>query len=224
MAEATLYQRMQEWVGRLGQPQVARDPVNLATIRRWVDAFEDDNPVYVDAEAAARHGLDGIVAPPTMLDVWPKQGQRAQRQAGTPQGGVLSLLDEAGFTSVVAVRSELEFVRYLRPGEVVQSIQTLESVTDEKQTAIGAGHFVTARYRYETTEGDHVGYVIFRVLAFRPGTGRPAAATEGLPEPDPALRPRPGINLDNQYFWDGARSHELRIQACRACGEKYFPP
>ena len=226
MAEAALYERLQEWVGRQGEPQVARDPVNLATIRRWVDAFEDDNPAYVDTGFAIAQGLGGIVAPPTMLDVWDKQGQRAERQAGNPQANVLALLEEAGFTSVVAVNSELEFTRYLRPGDVVQSIQTLESVTDEKQTAIGAGHFVTARYRYETTDGDHLGDVVFRVLKFKPGTGRPPAESPGGPQVDrdPARRPRPGINLDNQFFWDGARRHELRIQTCRACGEKYFPP
>jgi hypothetical protein len=226
MAEAALYERLQEWVGRQGEPQVARDPVNLATIRRWVDAFEDDNPAYVDTGFAIAQGLGGIVAPPTMLDVWDKQGQRAERQAGNPQANVLTLLEEAGFTSVVAVNSELEFTRYLRPGDVVQSIQTLESVTDEKQTAIGAGHFVTARYRYETTDGDHLGDVVFRVLKFKPGTGRPPAESPAGPQVDrdPARRPRPGINLDNQFFWDGARRHELRIQTCQACGEKYFPP
>jgi len=137
MAEVALYERIQEWVGRRGEPQVARDPVNLATIRRWVEAFDDDNPIYVDDKAAFAEGLEGVVAPPTMLDVWDKQGQRYERQAGNPQANVLTLLEEGGFTSTLAVNSELEFTRYLRPGEVVRSIQTLESVTEEKQTAIG---------------------------------------------------------------------------------------
>ncbi len=222
MAEVALYERIQEWVGRRGEPQVARDPVNLATIRRWVEAFDDDNPIYVDDKAAFAEGLEGVVAPPTMLDVWDKQGQRYERQAGNPQANVLTLLEQGGFTSTLAVNSELEFTRYLRPGEVVRSIQTLESVTEEKQTTIGAGHFVTARYRYETIDGDHVGEVVFRVLKFKPGTGRDSDAVQE--RSDPAKRPRPGINLDNQFFWDGARSHELRIQTCLACGERYFPP
>jgi uncharacterized protein len=229
MAEAALFERMQQWVGRKGEPQVARDPVNLATIRRWVDAFEDDNPIYVDDKAASAEGLGGTVAPPAMLDVWDKQGQRFVRQVSNPQANVLTMLEQDGYTSTLAVNSELEFTQYLRPGDVVQSIQILESVSEEKQTAVGAGHFVTARYRYETTAGDHVGDAVFRVLKFKPGTGRHAAGADDVgtgaqSDVDVSKRPRPGINLDNQFFWDGARGHELRIQTCLACGQKYFPP
>jgi uncharacterized OB-fold protein len=43
-------------------------------------------------------------------------------------------------------------------------------------------------------------------------------------DPDPARRPRPAINRDNQFFWDGARRHELRVQTCDRCGATYFPP
>lgn len=46
----------------------------------------------------------------------------------------------------------------------------------------------------------------------------------GVTEPDPSKRPRPSINRDNQFFWDGARRHELRIQRCDACGALSYPP
>jgi uncharacterized OB-fold protein len=35
---------------------------------------------------------------------------------------------------------------------------------------------------------------------------------------------RPMVNRDSQFFWDGARAGELRIQTCNACGELRFPP
>jgi uncharacterized protein len=35
-----------------------------------------------------------------------------------------------------------------------------------------------------------------------------------LPRPTPESRP----------FWDGCKSHELRVQRCRACGDAYFYP
>ena len=35
---------------------------------------------------------------------------------------------------------------------------------------------------------------------------------------------RPMINRDSQFFWDGAREHELRIQSCAACGVLRHPP
>jgi uncharacterized OB-fold protein len=35
---------------------------------------------------------------------------------------------------------------------------------------------------------------------------------------------RPMVNLDSQFFWDGARKQELRIQSCAACGALRHPP
>ena len=82
MADQALQERMKAWVGRTGDAQVARDPVNEPTIRRWVDAFEDDNPCYVDDGFAARSVHGGIVAPPAMLAVWDQRGRRAVRRPG----------------------------------------------------------------------------------------------------------------------------------------------
>jgi uncharacterized OB-fold protein len=35
---------------------------------------------------------------------------------------------------------------------------------------------------------------------------------------------RPLVDRDSQFFWDGTRAGELRIQRCNACGERRFPP
>ena len=35
---------------------------------------------------------------------------------------------------------------------------------------------------------------------------------------------RPMLNRDSQFFWDGTRLGELRIQVCNKCGAKRFPP
>jgi len=35
---------------------------------------------------------------------------------------------------------------------------------------------------------------------------------------------RPMVNRDSQFFWDGTRAGELRIQVCAACGATRFPP
>ncbi|MFN8628586.1 MAG: Zn-ribbon domain-containing OB-fold protein [Candidatus Binatia bacterium] len=38
------------------------------------------------------------------------------------------------------------------------------------------------------------------------------------------LRPRPAINEDVAFFWDGVRRGELLIQRCAACGQLRHPP
>ena len=152
----------------------ARDEVNVPMMRRWCDVMGVESPVHTDAEYAARSVFGGIVAPIAMLDVWDKPGIVFERDDDNPQGAALNVLDKAGYTSTVAVNSDLEQSRYLRPGEWVHSTLTLEDVSAEKQTGLGTGHFVTSRIRYLV--GDEVvGSVLFRVLKFAPGTGRPTS-------------------------------------------------
>ena len=150
MSADELLQRLRAVLGvRLGDPVVARDPVNLPMIRHWCDAVDDRNPVYTDPEFAARSLHGGIVAPPTMLQAWTMPGlvPKEVREARTLGAcfGALRLLDEAGFTSVVATNCTQEYVRYLRPGDLLSAETVIEAVSEEKQTALGVGHFVTQR-------------------------------------------------------------------------------
>src|SRR5205085_12237091 len=127
--------------------------------------------------------------------------------AEDPRSKALRMLDDAGYVGVVAVNSELEVARYLRPGDLLQNTQILEDVSAEKQTALGTGFFVTTRQRYETVDGEQVGDLLFRILKFKPGTGTPSTTPadtgRAAPDPSPQLRPRPGINRDNQMLLDG---------------------
>jgi uncharacterized OB-fold protein len=220
---SSLLDRIRPLIGCTAPFHTAADPVNVPMIRHWCDVIDERNPAYTDASFAEASVFGGIVAPPAMMDVWDKPGIHMARDPGNPQAAALTLLEGDGFTSTVAVNSELELLRYLRPGDMVHSTLTLEDVSEEKQTGLGVGHFVTSRLSYLVAD-DPVGSVLFRVLKFRPGTGRTAAAPPGGADPDVAKRPRPAINRDNQYFWDGARAHELRIQTCSRCGERFFPP
>ena len=227
--------QLREHVGAQSPRTTARHPVSGTGIADWCDAIGDANPLYLDEEAAAKSRHGGLVAPPATLDIWDRPGLPAQARfrpadkplPEDPRSKVLRLLEEAGFVGVVAVNSELEIVRYLRPGDVLTNTQTLEDVSEEKHTGLGIGHFVTTRQRYETTDGEHVGDLLFRILKFRPGTGKAAPADpDARPAPDanPALRPRPGINKVNQSLFDGYRAHELRIPKCTSCGRLFFPP
>jgi 3-oxo-4,17-pregnadiene-20-carboxyl-CoA hydratase alpha subunit len=40
----------------------------------------------------------------------------------------------------------------------------------------------------------------------------------------PALRPRPVITADTEFYWAGAREHRLLIQRCGACSALRHPP
>jgi uncharacterized protein len=227
-----LLARMRALVGSQSEPRSARHPVGLPAIADWCDAMGDANPCYTDADFAASSVHGELVAPPATLDIWTRPGLPAQgpegRRGDDPQSHVITMLEAEGFVGVVAVNSELEITRYLRPGDLLQGVQVLEDVSEEKQTGLGTGHFITTRTKYSTSAGDPVGDLLFRILKFKPGTGTPPPApVEGArpaaPSSDPSLRPRPGINLDNEALWDGYRKHELRIPQCQSCQRVFFP-
>lgn len=155
----------------------APDPVNQPMIRHWAAAFEDHNPVYVDAEFAASSRFGAIVAPPLMLQTWTMAtptitgiGDRGGSPMPAADEGPLALLDEAGFTGTLASNSEFEIERYLRLGEVISATTIVQSISPEKQTRIGRGHFVTWLTTYVDAGGATVGTQRFRILKFEPGT------------------------------------------------------
>jgi uncharacterized protein len=220
---STLGAQLRELAGVPGGRLMARDPVNAPAIRTWCDAMGDGNPVYVDPATAAASVHGGIVAPPTMLNAWTMPGNVPRPvDPDDAYTGVLRTLDAHGFTSVVASNSEHEYVRYLRPGDLLTQTTVLEDVSDEKHTALGVGHFVTNRTDYVDESGEVVGRMRFRVLKFRPGTGRAEAAAVEAPPPRP--RPRPGVSPDTEFFWDGLRAGELRIQRSVSSGTLFHPP
>jgi uncharacterized OB-fold protein/acyl dehydratase len=217
--------RLKAYEGREVGTQPGADEVNQAMIRHWVEAMGDENPVYVDRDAAAASVHGQIVAPPTMLQAWVMRGLRlagAGRGGGGAQDELMDLLDGAGFTSVVATNCEQEYHREVRLGDHLSATTTIESVSDEKATALGVGHFVTTRVEYRDQHGEPVGTMQFRILKFKPGTGRGAATGDGGKERP--LRPRPALTHDNAFWFDGAKAHRLLIQHCANCGRLRHPP
>ncbi|RDI66120.1 hypothetical protein DFR76_105443 [Nocardia pseudobrasiliensis] len=197
-----------ERVEALGEcaPRVARDPVNQPMINNWVEAIGDHNPIYVDAEAARAAGHPGIVAPPAMAQVWTMPGLHGARPSDDPMNAVNDLLDQAGYTSVVATNCEQIYHRYLELGERVQARTRLQDLVGPKRTALGEGWFAT--YVLTWYVGDEaVTEMRFRMLKFAPGTGKPAE-----PQEDPSKRVRPIVSRDTEFFWEGAKLGELRIQ------------
>ena len=203
-------------------PRAARDPVNLPMIRNWTEAMGDANPVYTDAGAASRSVHGALVAPPAMAQVWTMRGLHPAGQDDDPLGRMSVLLDQAGFTSVVATNCEQEYHRYLRHGEQVTVRASLESVTGPKRTALGEGWFVTTRSTWYAGD-EPVASMLFRILKFRPPERVPEQAGEGEPEAAGDVL-RPAVSPDTAFFWEGAAAGQLRIQRCGECGELRHPP
>jgi N-terminal half of MaoC dehydratase len=145
----------------------SRDPVNLPMQRRWCDAMGVTNPVFLDKSVAERSSFGRIISPLAMLDVWSKPGLQYHRNVEDPIGSAFETLEADGFTSAVVVGSELSQIRSLVLDEHVRSTVMLESVSDEKSTALGAARFVTSRQDFLVGD-EPVGQSRLVVMKFRP--------------------------------------------------------
>ena len=220
---AAFLTRLRAYEGLEVGVEVGADPVNQPMIRHWVEAIGDENPVYVDPDAAARSVHGQVIAPAVMLQAWVMRGIQSRPSAGgSPRDELLRLLDDAGFSSVVATNCEQEYDRMLHPGDHLRTRTVIDSISEEKRTGLGVGHFVTTRVEYETLAGDPVGRMLFRILKFKPGTGRPATPGDGATAKP--RRPRPAITPDNAFWFEGAKEHRLLIQQCDPCGALRHPP
>lgn len=208
----------------------AWDPVNVPQSRQWCEIMGVTNPIYSDAAAAAASYHGGPVAPPAMLQAWCEPGPVLNNY---PPGSTtenpyeaLKLIEAHGYPAVVAVNSELEFERYLRPGEKLYYTTRLDSIGPEKTTALGTGYFVTLVMSYfsERPAGDEkVGQLLFRVFKFCPA--HPVKPAESAPSGPPKIkRPAPGVSDDTRFFWEGAKAGKLMIQRCKSCGTLRHPP
>jgi uncharacterized OB-fold protein len=146
---------------------------------------------------------------------------------------------------VVATNCEQHYVRPLVPGDHLEVRSVIDSVSPEKTTALGTGHFLTTRLEFADQAGEVVATMLFRILKFRPPqptgpagepTGpadtRTGVAPGGPADPsgaptgptDRPLRPRPALTQDNRFFFEGTTDGVLRIQRCRSCGALRHPP
>ncbi|MFD7430421.1 bifunctional MaoC family dehydratase N-terminal/OB-fold nucleic acid binding domain-containing protein [Streptomyces sp. NPDC059818] len=215
-------ERLRAFTGReLRAATPAQDPVNQPMIRHWAEAMGDTNPVYTDDAAARATGRDGVVAPASMVQAWTMRGYAATVAAppGDPSAfdELVALLDEGGYTSVVATDSEFTFLRELTPGDHVAVRETVESVSARKRTGLGPGRFVTTLKTYTDQHGETVATQRWRTLRFRP-------EPDEAPPPVLAPRPRPAVNRDNAFFFEGANRHRLLIQRCADCSALRHPP
>ncbi|HEX2315973.1 MAG TPA: OB-fold domain-containing protein [Thermomonospora sp.] len=180
------------------------DPVNEPMIRNWTQALGDPDPAW----------HEGGHAPPAMIQVWSMPGLVPGR-GGSAADEVLRLLDEDGFTGVVATNCEQTYDRYVRHGERLTSTMRFGGLTGPKRTGLGEGCFVTWYQTWYDEAGERVAEMLFRVLKFRPRPSRPSSGGSPL---------RPAIGLDTRFFWEGAHKGELRIQRCADCGALRHPP
>jgi acyl dehydratase len=163
-----VYEKLQAMIGEEAGPFEAPNEVNMAMIRHWCEAMEDANPLYSDEKYAKNTRYGGIIAPSQMVQaycmppLWPK------RVMPDPQAKAVRMMDEAGYHGVVATTTSQEYFRPMRLGDRLSYKIKFISVSPEKTTRLGTGHFLTSEYTYTNQKGEVVCLQSFTILKFKP--------------------------------------------------------
>ncbi|GAA2572745.1 OB-fold domain-containing protein [Actinomadura fulvescens] len=176
------------------------DPVNGAMIRNWTQALGDT-------------GDWAEVAPPAMIQVWSMPGLVLQKGSSAADE-ILRMLNDAGYTGVVATNCDHTYDRYVKVGEHLRSSMRFGDLVGPKKTGMGEGYFVTWYQTWYDENDERVAEMLFRILKFQPRKRRPSKSQPM----------KPAIGLDTAFYWEGAKAGELRIQRCADCGALRHPP
>ncbi len=220
--------KVHAYVGReVNAPQKGKDDVNKAMIRHWAEVMGDENPAYTDEEYAAKSSKGGIIAPPSMLQIWSMEGYpMAHNPSQDVQRELHNVFDEHGFAGVLGTNTSAEYYRDLRPGDEVHAHTVIDKISEQKATQRGIGYFIETVTNFTDQNDEAVGKIIFRVLKFTPNDSNDATggddSDDGMPEaPTRIASPR---GHDNKWWWDAVDEGKVLIQRCKSCQTLRHPP
>lgn len=173
------------WVGREVTSQ-APFAVNEAQIAYFCALVEDSDENHWDAEAAEKR-YGALISPPGMLMVWafPLPWNPARKPEHAP---VLALEVPLPGSTLINVSTDSRFFAPMRVGDRLTYTERVESISAEKPTALGVGHFVATRSECRNQHGVLVATndnVLFRYTA---GPGEPPQRRSG-PAEQPGAQP-----------------------------------
>ncbi|WP_293316231.1 MaoC family dehydratase N-terminal domain-containing protein [Mycobacterium sp.] len=156
-------------VGAKSAPRTAANPVSAARIQLFAAMVHDGNRSYWDAEFA-REKWGGLLAPPALLMGWliPPPWEPAQRGNARPVASMVLRVPLPG-TTFINASNDVEFLRPIVEGDLLTVVEELVSVSPEKRTRLGAGHFVETLETYRRQDGAVVAMCRNTLLRFTPG-------------------------------------------------------
>lgn len=162
------YEDALRMVGARSEPRTAATAVSGARIQLFAAMVHDGNRSYWDAEFARRR-WGGLLAPPALLMGWliPPPWE----PHGRPPVASLVLRVPLPGTTFINAANDVEFLQPIVEGDVLTVVEELVSVSPEKRTRLGVGHFVETLETYRRQDGVVVATSRNTLFRFMPGAG-----------------------------------------------------
>lgn len=144
------YQDALRMVGVTSEPRTAGTVVSAARIQLFAALVRDGNPAYWDADFA-RDTWGGLVAPPALLMGWliPPPWD----PTGAPRTAAIALRVPLPGTTFINAANEVEFLLPIVAGDRLTVVEEVVSVSPEKRTRLGVGHFVETLDTFSRQDG-----------------------------------------------------------------------
>ena len=147
------YEEALQMVGVATEPRIAGTVVSAARIQMFAATVRDANPSYWDADFATQH-WGGLVAPPALLMGWltPLPWQ----PGGQSPAAAIAIRVPLPGTTFINAANEAEFPLPIIEGDRLSVVEEVVSVSPEKQTKLGVGHYVETMDTFSRQDGSVV--------------------------------------------------------------------
>jgi acyl dehydratase len=161
------YEDALRMVGVATEPRTAGTVVSAARIQLFAALIHDPNPSYWDADFAAKT-WGGLLAPPALLMGW--LIPPPWLPTGEPRVASIALRVPLPGTTFINAVNDAEFPLPIVEGDRLSVVEEVVSVSPQKRTRLGVGHFVETLDTYRRQDGAVVARNRNTLLRFTPGT------------------------------------------------------
>ena len=171
------YGTWEEAEGFLGQViglDVGIDPVEMGSIRRWLEPKEFDCALHTDPAAAREAGYRDVIAPNTMvlsygLPAYWSPGDDRARMGDEPRQIPIPVIFDvpAPCTLSFASNIDMTFFEPMHPGDRITRTSRLIGIK-HKTLRVGAGAFMTQEDTYTNQNDAKVAVVLLTIFRFTP--------------------------------------------------------
>ncbi len=159
------YEDALKMIGKPGKLTFAEFTVNQDMIKNYCAMVEDKNLSYWD-EAYSKKQWGGLVAPPGMLLAWPMA--LVWRPDKVRDHYFISINVPFPGTTLINVGTESEFLKPVYVGDNLNVYDELVSISQEKKTRLGTGHFLKTRATFRNQKGEVVAVRINNMFRYTP--------------------------------------------------------
>lgn len=163
------YEDALRMVGTRTAPRYAGTAVSGARIQHFAATVRDANPAYWDADFAREAWGGGLVAPPAMLMGW--LIPPPWLPSGRPPTPSIAIRVPLPGTTFINASNDVEFPEAIFEGDRLHVVEEVVSVSPEKRTRLGTGHFVETRDEFHRADGTLVAINCNTLFRFTPGAG-----------------------------------------------------